>query len=117
VLRAVHNGAAVTTGEDPLILPQDSLLLMHAIAGGTADFAASARSQTLHPTDDAPSPVGHHAPLGEGACSRQTSDVLVRGSWLGVFQALSDGGEEQRSRVSVEGAVVEYQRQHHRGGD
>lgn len=35
VLRAVHNGTVVATAEDPLIRPEDSLLLMHAVAGGS----------------------------------------------------------------------------------
>lgn len=34
VLRAVHNGAVVASSDDPLVLPEDSLLLMHAVAGG-----------------------------------------------------------------------------------
>jgi hypothetical protein len=33
-LRAVHNGIAVRSGGDPLILPEDDLLLIHAISGG-----------------------------------------------------------------------------------
>ena len=35
-LRAVHNGTSVSAGDDPPILPQDSLLLIHAISGGSA---------------------------------------------------------------------------------
>lgn len=34
VLRVVHNGTVVPTGDDPLVQPEDSLLLMHAVAGG-----------------------------------------------------------------------------------
>lgn len=33
-LRVVRNGTSVTAGEDPLILPRDTLLLIHAISGG-----------------------------------------------------------------------------------
>jgi hypothetical protein len=35
-LRVVHNGTAVRIGEDPLIRPEDSLLLIHAISGGSS---------------------------------------------------------------------------------
>lgn len=34
VLRVVHNGTVVPTDDDPLVQPEDSLLLMHAVAGG-----------------------------------------------------------------------------------
>jgi hypothetical protein len=34
VLRVVHNGAAVPVGGEPAVLPEDKLLLMHAVAGG-----------------------------------------------------------------------------------
>jgi hypothetical protein len=33
-LRVVHNGIAVRIGGDPVILPEDDLLLIHAISGG-----------------------------------------------------------------------------------
>jgi len=36
VVRVIHNGRAVAAGEDPLIRPSDSVLLMHALAGGGA---------------------------------------------------------------------------------
>jgi sulfur carrier protein ThiS len=35
VLRVIHNGSVVPPAEDPLIRPEDELLLMHAVAGGT----------------------------------------------------------------------------------
>jgi hypothetical protein len=35
VLRAVHNGNVVPPSDDPLVLPDDSLLLLHAVAGGS----------------------------------------------------------------------------------
>jgi hypothetical protein len=34
VLRPVHNDTVVPPGADPLIRPEDSLLLIHAVAGG-----------------------------------------------------------------------------------
>jgi molybdopterin converting factor small subunit len=34
VLRPVHNGVIVPTGEDPLVRADDELLLIHAVAGG-----------------------------------------------------------------------------------
>lgn len=34
VLRPVHNGVIVHPGEDPLVQPDDELLLIHAVAGG-----------------------------------------------------------------------------------
>lgn len=34
VLRPVHNGTVVPPGADPLVRPEDSLLLIHAVAGG-----------------------------------------------------------------------------------
>lgn len=33
-LRVVHNGAALTSGADPLVREGDRLLLLHAVAGG-----------------------------------------------------------------------------------
>ncbi len=33
-LRVVHNGAALTFGDDPLVREGDKLLLLHAVAGG-----------------------------------------------------------------------------------
>jgi hypothetical protein len=35
-LRAVHNGTSVSARDDPPILPQDRLLLIHAMSGGSA---------------------------------------------------------------------------------
>ena len=34
VLRPVHNGDVVRAGEDPVVRPGDTLLLMHGVAGG-----------------------------------------------------------------------------------
>ena len=34
VLRPVHNGTLLPPGEDPLVQPDDRLLLIHAVAGG-----------------------------------------------------------------------------------
>jgi sulfur carrier protein ThiS len=34
VLRVIHNGSVVPPAEDPVIRPDDDILLMHAIAGG-----------------------------------------------------------------------------------
>jgi hypothetical protein len=48
VLRAVHNGTVVAAGEDPLVRPQDSLLLMHAVAGGNGGLRSS-RSKSKPP--------------------------------------------------------------------
>lgn len=33
-LRVVHNGVALSSGNDPLVREGDSLLLLHAVAGG-----------------------------------------------------------------------------------
>lgn len=33
-MRVVHNGAAITFGDDPLVREGDRLLLLHAVAGG-----------------------------------------------------------------------------------
>ena len=33
-LRVVHNGGVVLAGEDPVVRPDDSLWLLHAVAGG-----------------------------------------------------------------------------------
>lgn len=35
VLRIVHNGSVVPIRADPLVRPEDSLLLLHAVAGGS----------------------------------------------------------------------------------
>jgi molybdopterin converting factor small subunit len=35
VLRVIHNGSVVPPAEDPVIRPDDDVLLMHAVAGGS----------------------------------------------------------------------------------
>lgn len=45
VLRPVHNGTVVPRGADPLVRPEDTLLLIHAVAGGER---ASPGGETMH---------------------------------------------------------------------
>jgi molybdopterin converting factor small subunit len=40
VLRVFHNGSVAAVGDDPLVRPEDSVLLMHAVAGGVHSPAA-----------------------------------------------------------------------------